>query len=518
MSQSQPNFQKVSDPKVLYQKLGNSGTRQLDKLVSIDNNFKKANGQFGDKKKVLEAINRNDIPKAREISNFYFRLSGIYNRLIRYMAYMYKYDWVVNPIIVDKLKVKESTKKQYVNKFYEVLMFLEQMNIKKMLGEFALKVFKDGCYYGYLIRDKNTTRVQDLPIAYCRSRYFTTDGRPVVEFQMKYFDDFYRSAEEKEKAFSVFPKDFKKGYKMYQSGKLPPCFSGDSNGWYILDPNAAFKFNLNREDIPPLVSVIPAIIDLDECQELDRKKMEQQLIKLIVQQIPLDKNGDTIVDPDEVIIFHDNAVKMLKNVIGADVLTSIANISVEDMQSNSATNSTDKGMDRVKSNVFDEAGVSQKQFNTDGNMALEKSILNDEASIFNLIQQFEIFLNFLIKTFNPNNLKGINFRVQILNTTIYNYKDLSKLYKEQTQLGFSKVLPQLALGQSQISILETAYFENEILDLPNLFIPPLSSNTMNADALKQKQNSGNSDQKQGRPELDDDKKSDKTIANKEAQS
>jgi len=59
------------------------------------------------------------------------------------------------------------------------------------------------------------------------------------------------------------------------------------------------------------------------------------------------------------------------------------------------------------------------QFNTDGNLALEKSILNDEASLWNLIQQFETFLNFLIKPFNN---KKLYYRVQILPTTIYNYK------------------------------------------------------------------------------------------------
>ena len=88
------------------------------------------------------------------------------------------------------------------------------------------------------------------------------------------------------------------------------------------------------------------------------------------------------------------------------------------------------------------------QFNTDGNIALEKSILNDEASMYNLVQQFEQFLNILIKDFNKSP-KKIYYKVQILGTTIYNYKDLSKLYKEQTQLGYSKMLPQIALGQSQ---------------------------------------------------------------------
>ena len=86
--------------------------------------------------------------------------------------------------------------------------------------------------------------------------------------------------------------------------------------------------------------------------------------------------------------------------------------------------------------------------------------------MLNLISQFEDFLNLLLTPFNKNP-KKIYFKAQILKTTIYNYKELAKLYKEQMQLGYSKFLSQIALGQSQSSILANAYFENDILDLIN---------------------------------------------------
>jgi hypothetical protein len=73
----------------------------------------------------------------------------------------------------------------------------------------------------------------------------------------------------------LFPDEFKKGYILYKQGKLLPDFSGDTSGWYLLDEDAAFKFNINGDDFPAFISVIPAIIDLDEAQELDRKKMQQ---------------------------------------------------------------------------------------------------------------------------------------------------------------------------------------------------------------------------------------------------
>ena len=67
------------------------------------------------------------------------------------------------------------------------------------------------------------------------------------------------------------------------------------------------------------------------------------------------------------------------------------------------------------------------------------------------------------------------------------------MYKEHTQLGYSKMLPQIALGHSQSSIINTAYFENEILNLSSIMIPPLMSSTLNGeDILGKKDSSGSS--------------------------
>ena len=120
----------------------------------------------------------------------------------------------------------------------------------------------------------------------------------------------------------------------------------------------------------------------------------------------------------------------------------------------------------------------------------------------------------------------------MLETTQYNYQNLSKMYKEQAQMGHSKILPQIALGHSQSFILNTAYFENNVLHLTELMLPNLLSSTMNlADLLgKNEQNNNNNQQKKtggqnkkasdkqeaGRPEKADDQKSEKTIQNKES--
>ena len=481
-----------------------------DALVENVGIYKKVNSHLANKETVLRAINDLDYNLMREISDFFFKTSGIYSRLVRYMAYLYRYDWMLTPYVnVDREKVQSE---KVLETFYKALSYIDNFEVKRFCGEAALKVIKDGCYYGYMIPQSDRLLVQDLPSNYCRSRY-SVNGRPAVEFNMKFFDDYYKDTSQRMRILKLFPEEFEKGYKLYKQGKLVPDFAGDKAGWYLLEPDRTIKFNINGMDYPAFIAVIPAIIDLNSAQELDRKKMAQRLLKVIVQKMPIDKNGDLVFDVDEAQQLHNNAVHMLGKAIGIDVLTTFADVDVADMADRNTTTTVDD-LEKVERTVFNEAGVSQMQFNTDGNIALEKSILNDEAALYNLILQFEAFLNDMIKKFNKTP-KKINYKVQMLSTTIYNYKELSKLYKEQTQLGYSKMLPQIALGQTQSAILANAYFENDILDLANVFIPPMMSSTMNSDVLK-RLNDG--EKATGRPTNEDQGKevTEKTIQNKES--
>lgn len=488
------------------------GIKTLADAVLDLSDYKKVNPSLGDKIRVLEAINHGNYEKMRKISNFFYKTSGIYSRLCRYMAFLYRYDWMITPHTANNNFQKVNVDKM-LDGFYKALNFLDDFHIKQFLGDVALKVIRNGCFYGYLIYNNDKLSIQELPIKYCRSRY-SVNGRAAVEFNMEYFQKCFYDENQRNRVLKLFPPEFLKGYRLYLAGKLPGDFRGDSAGWYLLDPDYTVKFNINGEDFPAFISVIPAIIDLDQAQGLDRQKMKQKLLKIIIQKMPIDKNGDLVFDVDEAQQLHNNAVNMLGRAIGIDVLTTFADTEVADMSDKGNTTTVDE-LQKVERTVYNEAGVSQMQFNTDGNIALEKSILNDEASMYNLLLQFEEFLNVAIKPFNKNPKKFF-YKVELLTTTIYNYKEMAKLFKEQTQLGYSKMLPQIALGQSQSSILASAYFENEVLDLLHVFIPPLMSSTMSADVLGKSGSDGNGEA--GRNELPDDEKSEKTLRNRESMS
>ena len=55
------------------------------------------------------------------------------------------------------------------------------------------------------------------------------------------------------------------------------------------------------------------------------------------------------------------------------------------------TTTTQDDLQKVERTVYNALGISQNLFNTDGNMSLEKSILNDEGSFRGLLLQIEMF-------------------------------------------------------------------------------------------------------------------------------
>lgn len=185
---------------------------------------RKSNVSF-DRGTIMRAIETCDIKQLREISEYFYRVSGIYSRLCRYMAYLYKYDWYVTPQRYDK-KIKDD---KIIEGWVKSLTYLENSNLKLAFGDIALKVLKNGCYYGLVMDRGDAAFLQELPANYCRSR-FKINGRYLVEFNIKYFDDAFSDVKYRNRVLKLFPKEFEKAYVSYKNGKLESDFSGDDKG------------------------------------------------------------------------------------------------------------------------------------------------------------------------------------------------------------------------------------------------------------------------------------------------
>lgn len=527
------------------------GTKTLDDAVLNLGSMPKIRHDFGNKAFILQAISERNLPLIREISNYFYNTNGIYSKVCDYFAYLYRYDWYITPEIKDESE--KSFEKALID-FNNILGYLDNSHIKKVCGDIASEVVKNGAYYGYISPSKDGLVLQQLPINYCRTR-FNIGDMPVIEFDMRFFDENFRDVNYRMKILRMFPKEFQKGYVLYKQGKLEPDTEyyplGRRNShlvntntqlnwrpgyWYTLEPGSAVKFCFNNGDQPLFINAIPAILDLDAAQDLDRRKQMQQLLKIVIQKLPFDKNGDLIFDVDEARDIHNNAVDMLQHAIGVDVLTTFADVQVEDMADSNTTTTSDD-LERVERTVYNSLGVSKNLFNTDSNLSLEKSILQDESTMRVLLLQFNSFFDKITQQLGSNK-KKYNYRFYMLETTQYNYQNLAKMYKDQVQMGYSKMLPQIAMGHSQSSIIHTAFFENKVLKLSEIMIPPLMSSTLNADSILGTNNQNNNSKNQktseetkstasttkaiktsdgaGRPEKADSEKSEKTIQNKES--
>lgn len=431
--------------------------------------------------KLIKICTGKDMEKKRALSRWFFETNGMYNRAVRYLSDISKYDFMLYPNLDLDKEIQDNEAEKILKKFNEVLEHFDNSAIQLLCRKWSAQVCLDGAFYGYICDDINDKLViQDLPIDYCRSR-FQHRGLPLVEFNVEYFNKVTNNEDVRDRLLSLFPEEIQKAYRKHKAGKLKAEDQGDKDGWILLDINRAFKFNFYgdwSDDIPPFLQAIPSLIELSEVQDLSKEKLLQQIQKILVQQFELDKNGQIPFTMPELQRLNQNAIDMVGDAVGVSVLSTIANVQLLDLAKDQSDDAQD-AVDAQEQSTYNDLGISTNLFNTEGNLALEKSITTDEAYVKPLLLQFEQFFNrYLEWKFNKNNLK---FRFKMLSTTIFNFKELSNTYKDLTKIGFSRFLPIVALGHTQKEVTSMAKLEQQIMQLDAYMLPPFSSNTMSSD-------------------------------------
>lgn len=474
------------------------------------------------KEQIIDEIERNNVQRVINFSNKFYRLDGKYRNIIASNATLFNNDYFVVPMIAPKKKINKDVLSSLT---YETLSFLERFNPKDIFPEINRKVLKNGAYYAYKrwLSD-GTFMLQELPVKHCQS-FMKNQGKDIVLLDMSYYVFQFTHLDPLmcENIIETFPEEIRQGYKDVKEGKIEyGTIKGRGGYWIMLNPNNTVKFCLDDTDIPYFSSVMPVSITYDELKDLSMKRYRKALNSVFAMKIPLKKSGD-------IPVLNTNDMQDLTNKANrefskrTDGVFAIATVGDAEMY-NSTTNTASKGEDVLESgrgDVYDEAGISQMQFNTNSSEGLKRSIEMDEALMKILVRQEENFLNEIANEFvkrkNKRQSETYRFIVTILDTTCHNYRELSSKYKEQSQLGFSKLLPQIALGQSQLSAMMTLDFENEVLDLVHKLIPPLMSSTMSGDVIQNKNesDSGRDGKNGGRPKTEEP--TEKTLRNKDVE-
>ena len=95
-----------------------------------------ANKDYSNKSSIMAALGNNDIMTLREISKYFYRTSGIYERTCNYFATLYRYDWYVVPEIYDA----NTPHTKLIGDFQKVLNYLDNSYLKKICGDIAKEV------------------------------------------------------------------------------------------------------------------------------------------------------------------------------------------------------------------------------------------------------------------------------------------------------------------------------------------------------------------------------------------
>ena len=462
---------------------------------------------------IEEIIRSGELSAIRELSRYFYRTNGRYRNNINFLANLFLYDTLVTPIY----ETGKGSKTQIIKAFYNACSFVEALNVKSTLARITREWLKSGIYYGILQEQGNKVVVQDLPPEYCRTRYKDLNDLPILEFNITYFITKYDDEKIRNAAVFNFPPEIQKGWRQYKNKTL-------SDPWIMVPASAGgVVFCFAEDSTPLLIAAIPELAKMKDAVKREEKRDENELYKLLIQKMPTDSDGHLVFELDEIAEIHAGVAAMLRDLDTVDVLTTLGDATLENLQDSSAATQANNRIEKYSDNAWDSLGSSKLFFNADNSSSLAYVIKRLESVMQDYLNMYSTWIRFLINS--RFSRTGLSFDFEILPTTKFNIKDYMGYYLQTAQFGYPRMRVGAVLGMKQRSLVSSIDFENEFLDLDEKMKPLMSSYTQSGDENSseknnsEKKNSSGSSQskditnKGGRPTLADEDRSQKTQAN-----
>lgn len=457
----------------------------------------------------IEAIiKRGSLAEQQKLSRTFFVRDGYYKQIIIYYATLLKYMGLLipNPTVGKKLSNPTISKK-----YYSALDYVERMQLPTLLTGIAQRALVDGCYYG-LIADggKNEFQLIDLPSGFACSRFKDIQGNDIIEFDVGYFDTITDETQRK-LILAAYPKFVTKAWRHYERTK------STSDRWIVIPKEIGVCFPF-FDGAPIFLNVIPASLDYEEAVATQADREAEEIHKIIVQQIPHLSDGRLLFEPDEAEEIHNGTVGMMKGNKNVSVLTTYGDVDIVSSKTSTA-DQVDSTLTRMEQNIYAQAGVSTQLFAATGGSALSTSLDNDLALMMYFANKVSRFITNLLNDRFANG--NINFKYEILPITYYNTDAFVSTSFKLVGLGYSALLPALALGLSQKDLTSIKELENDVLKLPDILKPLSSSYTQSGDGKSEGGAEGKAADtteadEGGRPTIEEKDKADQTVRNEES--
>jgi len=182
------------------------------------------------------------------------------------------------------------------------------------------------------------------------------------------------------------------------------------------------SFSFAHDQTPLLIASIPTLKKLDDAIKREEKRDENELYKLLIQKMPIDKDGEPVFSLDEVADMHSAVAAMLQEIDTVDVLTTFGETDLESLQENSAASQSADRIDKYKKNAWDALGRGNILFNPDGSSALAYMIKKDESLMRGYLNIYETWIKFHLNQRFAR--KELTFDFEIMPTTVFNREEL----------------------------------------------------------------------------------------------
>lgn len=463
--------------------------------------------EYFDTEAIEKMISSGDINEIIALSRYFFNYNGLYRRIIIYFSTMLLYDTVSVP----KFLKQDIEPKRFLKNYYKVLSFVDKMNLPQELTRIFTIMLVDGAYYGLVYETPDGSVILgDLPRSYCRTRFRSNSGNQILEFNVQYFEEF---KEDRERALVLnnFPKQIIEYYKKWKSGEIV-------NPWYLCSEEEGIAFvcsldgNASSFTLPFFVQTIPAISRLKDYEKADLDSVQNELSKLVINKIPLDKENELAFELPEIEAVHRGIVDMLSDNPHIDVITTFCDTEVASL--GSTVDNVRNDLSTITHLVYNEAGVSKQLFDNDSAISIQYSVQNDLSLVLALLKPIQHWITYIVnQKFGRN--EEFFYEINILPISHYNREEMSSLYLKGAQYGYSKFYAGAALGIKQTDLISLTKVENDMLDLDARMVPLQSSHTT-ANSVTANRATANNSEESGGQEKELSDLSEKTVANKES--
>ena len=405
----------------------------------------------------------------REASRAAYRASQQYRELIQYKASLPLWRYVLRPM-ADDYTISQKIKKIMRRELYNYGSYVEKMNLPHEMERVLRIAIIDGVFYGAIWESNESFYIQPLEPDYCRLATIE-DGTFLYEFDMSRLT---------EADLVSYPPIFGKLWHEWHDDKdrkIPK--------WRLIPGDVAFCLKADEAlltySLPPYISTLPLVADLDNYTELSAAEAELSLYKMIAMTVPLDSNKKPSLSYSDVEKYYNQVVGNLPDEVGA--IATPFNYTVIGFDESSTTTHVDRITDAtnrfwagscVNSLIFGDATNKSAT-------ALKLSVQKDEQMIYSCMKQASRVVNRLLK-YRMKSTK-VRYAFEFLPITFLNQEDKAKMYREAATYGMpTKLAYASAVGVSPENFEGTNILEEEVLDMFNNLKPMHSSSTLSADA------------------------------------